>query len=245
MKKIVWPLPAAALLALAASAGGASAAGDAATAQVRRRPRRHGPACRGGQEGGRAQRHRPAARLGQLRRDDEGLRAEVRHQDQQRPARRQQPGRDQRRQAAQGPEARPRRVRPRHQRRAAQHRPARPLQGRDLGRHPRPAEGAERPLVQRLRRLHVDRLRRRQAAGDHGRQRPAEARLQGQGRAERQPDPGLRRLQRRHDGLARQRRLGRRHQARASTSSRSSSRPATSCRSTRPRPPSRRARPRS
>ena len=212
--------------------------------QVRRRPRRDGPARRRGQEGGRAQHHRPAARLGELRRDDEGLRAEVRHQDQQRPAGREQPGRDQRRQAAQGPEARPRRVRPRRQRGAAQHRPLRALQGRDLGRHPRPAEGAERPLVQRLRRLHVDRLR-RQAAGDHGRQRPAEARLQGQGGAERQPDPGLRRLQRGHDGLARQRRLGRRHQARASSSSRSSSRPATSCRSTRPRPPSPRARPRS
>ena len=38
--------------------------------------------------------------------------------------------------------------------------PARPLQGGDLGRHPGQPEGPRRPLVQRLRRLHLDRLQR-------------------------------------------------------------------------------------
>ena len=43
-------------------------------------------------------------------------------------------------------------------------------------------------------------------------QRPARLRLQGQGRPQRRPDPGRRGLQRRDDGLAGQRGLGRRHQ---------------------------------
>ena len=73
--------------------------------------------------------------------------------------------------------------------------------------------------------------------------RPAEARVQGHGRAERQPDERGRRLQRRGHGVAGERRLGRRHRRRASSSSSSSTRRATSCRSTRPRrrsPPGRR-----
>ena len=51
------------------------------------------------------------------------------------------------------------------------------------------------------------------------RRRPAQARLQGQGGAERQPDRGRRGLRRRADGLGRQRWHRRRHQPRASTSS--------------------------
>ena len=69
-------------------------------------------------------------------------------------------------------------------------------------------------LGQRLWRLHVDRLRRRQRARADHRGRPAEARIPRQGRAQRQPDPGGGRLPRRDDGVARQWRLGRRHRAR-------------------------------
>ena len=65
-------------------------------------------ADRGRQGGRRAQRHRAAAGLGELRQDDRDLRAEVRHRGQQRPAGREQPGRDQRRE----PAARPGRARP-------------------------------------------------------------------------------------------------------------------------------------
>ena len=50
-------------------------------------------------------------------------------------------------------------------------------------------QGPRRHLGQRLRRLHVDRLRLGQGAADHRRQRPAQARVQGQGRAQRRSRP--------------------------------------------------------
>ena len=71
-----------------------------------------------------------------------------------------------------------------------------------------------RHLGQRLRRLHVDRLRLGQGAAGHERQRPAQARVPGQGRAQRRPDPGRRGVLRRPDGGAVPGRLGRRHRAR-------------------------------
>ncbi len=89
-----------------------------------------------------------------------------------------------------------------------------PVPGPDLGRHPGRVQGRGRRLGQRLRRLHVDRLRLLAGARDRDPRRPAEARVQGQGRAQRRPDPGRCRVLRRGDGLDRQRRLGRRHQAR-------------------------------
>ena len=69
--------------------------------------------------------------------------------------------------------------------------------------------------------------------------------LQGQGRPERRPDRGRRRVQRRGHGLGRQRRLGRRHRARRRLLRASSTTPATCCRSTRPPRPSSPGRPRS
>ena len=66
---------------------------------------------------------------------------QVRHQGQLRPARRRQPGRDQRRQPAEGHRPRARRLRPRPVRRAGEHRHVRAVQGRDLGRHPRRVQG--------------------------------------------------------------------------------------------------------
>ena len=72
---------------------------------------------------------------------------------------------------------------------------------------------------------------------------PARPGLQGQGRPERQPDRGRRRVQRRGHGLGRQRRLGRRHRARRRLLQASSTTPATCCRSTRPPRPSSPGRP--
>ena len=77
----------------------------------------------------------------------------------------------------------------------------RALQGGHLGHDPRRQKDAERRLVQRLRRLHLDRLRRQDRPGlpDDVR-RPAQARVQGQGRAQRRPDQGRRRVRRRLRG---------------------------------------------
>ena len=113
-----------------------------------------------------------------------------------------------------GTDTRARRVRPRPVRGAGQHRDVRAVQGRDLGRHPGRLQGRRRHLGQRLRRLHVDRLRLRKVPDVTGLDDLLEPGVQGQGRAQRRPDPGRRRVQRRDDGLARQRRLGRRHRAR-------------------------------
>ena len=132
-----------------------------------------------------------------------------------------------------GTRQRARRLRPRPVRGAGQHRHVRALPGRDLRRHPRRAsrtpdgawvndyggymsigyDSAKVPDVTSL----ADLL---------------EARVQGQGRAQRRPDPGRRGVQRRDDGLDRQRRLRRRHRARRRLLQASSRRPATSCRST-------------
>ena len=100
-------------------------------------------ARRGGQEGGRAQRDRAAAGLGQLRRDHQGLRGQVRHQGQLRAAGRVQPGRDQRRQPAEGPSTRARRLRPRSVGGAGQHGDVRAVQGRDVRRHPGRLQGRQ------------------------------------------------------------------------------------------------------
>ena len=54
-----------------------------------------------------------------------------------------------------------------------------------FGRHRRGVQGSRRRLGQRLRRLHVHRLRLGQGAAGHERQRSAQARVQGQGRAQR------------------------------------------------------------
>ena len=72
-----------------------------------RRLRHHGRPRQGRPGRGRAQRHRPPAGLGQLRQHHQGVRGQVRHHGQLRPARRRQPGRDQRRQAAQGTDRAP------------------------------------------------------------------------------------------------------------------------------------------
>ena len=67
--------------------------------------------------------------------------------------------------------------------------PVRAVQGRDLGLHPGRPEGLRRPLDQRLRRLHLDRLQRQQGQGlpddDQGARQPD---VQGPGRAQRRPD---------------------------------------------------------
>ena len=75
-------------------------------------------------------------------------------------------------------------------------------------------------------------------------QRPAQAGVQGQGRAQRRPDAGRRRVLRRADGGAVARADRPTTSRRASSSSASSRRQATSCRSTRRRRPSSPARPR-
>ena len=173
---------------------------------------------------------------------------QVRHQDHQRQPRRLQPGRDQRRQAAQGPGPGARRARPRPVVRdlRGEGRPARPVQGRHLGQDPRRRQGRRRQLVLRLRRLRLDRLRPSEGpdAADVLR-RPAQARVQEPGRDQRQPDPGGRRVRR---GL--RRRAGQRRH-RSTTSSpgvdffKKLKQRATSCRSPARPPPCRAGRRRS
>ena len=90
------------------------------------RPRRHGRAGQGRAEGGDAQRHRAAARLGELRQHHHGLRGQVRHQGQLRAAGRSEPGRDRCRQPAQGHRQGTRRLRPGAVRRTGEHRHVRP-----------------------------------------------------------------------------------------------------------------------
>ena len=84
-------------------------------------------------------------------------------------------------------------------------------------------------LVQRLRRLHLHRLQ-RQARPElpHDVRRPAQARVQGPGRAQRRPHPGRGRVRRRLRGGAGQRRLASTTSSPASTSSARSRRAATS-----------------
>ena len=159
--------------------------------------RRHGRPGQGRAEGGQAQRHRAAPGLGQLRRDHRRVLGEVRHRGPLRPARRRQPGRDQRRRPAQGHRPRAGRLRPRPVGRPRQHRHVRAVQGGDLRRHPGRVQGPRRHVGQRLRRLHVHRLRlHRGPRGDLG-GRPARPGLQGQGRPQRRPDRGRCRVQRR------------------------------------------------
>ena len=77
-----WRSPRAPHRTTATTAAAAAAAERRRRRDVGRRPRRHGRAGQGGPEGGHAQRHRAAARLGQLRRHHQGVRGQVRHQGQ-------------------------------------------------------------------------------------------------------------------------------------------------------------------
>ena len=181
--------------------------------RLRRRPRRGDRRLGGRQErrhrdlGGRLRRHAAlvaAAKkegtlnaialprgLGQLRRDHRRLHEEVRDQDQRREPGRRQPGRDQRDHVTQGPGPRPRRGRPRQLLRAERRR------SRDCSPRTRSPRGptsppARRtphgPLVRRLRRLHLHRLRRQEGPGvPDDLRRPAQAPVQGPGRAQRRP----------------------------------------------------------
>ena len=104
------------------SDSGSGGGSDASDRDVRRGPRRHGRAGQGGQEGGRAQRHRAAARTGPTTpTSSRRFGDEVRHQGELRAAGRRQPGRDQRRQVAQGHDAGAGRLRPRPVRGAGEH----------------------------------------------------------------------------------------------------------------------------
>ena len=103
-----------------------------------------------------------------------------------------------------GTDRAPGRVRPRPVGGAREHLDVRAVQGGDLGRHPRRLQGRQRHLGQRLRRLHVDRLRLQQGA----RRSPASTTCSGpafKGKVALNGDPtaGRRRVQRRDDGLAR------------------------------------------
>ena len=177
---------------------------------VRRGLRGYGRTRCGRQGRGHAQRDRPASGLGELRRDDLHLRVQVRDQDQLGAARRQQPGRDQCGDPAEGHGPRAGRLRPGWQCGSRQPQHVRPLQGRRVGPDSRELEGSDRPVGERLHRLHVDRVQRRQGAGADHDHRPAQARVQGHGRPQRQPDAGFRGLQRRGHGHDRERWLGRR-----------------------------------
>ncbi len=87
---------------------------------------------------------------------------------------------------------------------------------------------AERRLGQRLRRLRLDRLQHQDRPElPHDVRRPAQARVQGPGRAQRRPDPGGVGVRGRVGGRPRQRRQPRQHPARASTSGARSRRRAT------------------
>ena len=127
------------------------------------------------------------------------------------PGQRVQPGGDRRRQEAEGPGHRSRHLRHRQLGRAGEHAVLRAVQADRLGRHPRRPEGEHRPLEGRLLRRHGRRLRRQQ---DQDRaedvRRPAEARVQGRRRAERQPDAGRGRRGRRRVRRPAERRNARR-----------------------------------
>ena len=165
---------------------------------LRRGVRRHGRAGRGGQEGGHAQRHRAAAGLGQLRRDHQGLQAKYGIKVNSR-----QPDATSQDEINAAKQLKGQATAPRTSSTSAQRwrwpTPTMfaPYKVATLDDIPAELKDAERHLGQRLRRLHVDRLRRRQGAGADQRRRPAQARVQGQGRAQRRPDPGRRRVRRR------------------------------------------------
>ena len=132
---------------------------------LRRRLRRPGRAGRGGQEGGHAPRHRAAAGLGQLRRDHQGVRGEVRHQDRERePGRAPAPTR-----STPSRPARARTAPPTCSTSASPSRSAVPpracsrrTRSQTFDKIPDGQKDADRALVQRLRRLHLHRLRRQE-----------------------------------------------------------------------------------
>ncbi len=171
----------------------------------------NGRAGRGGEVGGSAHRHRAAARLVRLWRSDRRLQGEVWPRGQRTQSRRRFGRRsrgDQGQQGQQGPAGarRDRRrpvVRPLRQGR----RPAGALQGLDLGDDSRFGQGRRRLLARRLLRRAVLRRERRHREERADRlARPAEARIQGLGRARGRPahlEPG-------DDGRLRRRPLERR-----------------------------------
>ena len=125
---------------------------------------RHGRAGGRREQGGRPQRHRAAARLGELRRHPQGLRGQVpADQGHVGAARREQQGRDQRGEHAEGQPNAPDVFDVGQSIANANRVDLRALQGRDLRGHPRQPQGPERRLDERLRRLHVDRVQRQGA----------------------------------------------------------------------------------
>ena len=105
-------------------------------------------------------------RLGQLRRPDRRLHQEVRHQDRRREPRRLQPGRDQRVTSRKGQDRAPDVVDlgSSFALSAARQGLLAPYKVAAFDDIPDGAEGRRRPLVQRLRRLHLHRLRRQEAS---------------------------------------------------------------------------------
>ena len=138
----------------------------------------------------------------------------------QRPARRLQRRRDHRGQEPQGPVQGARRLRPQRRRRR---RPTRamfaPYKVATFAEVPAKLKDADGTVGQRLRRLHEHRLRPAKLPAVDHRVRPAQAAVQGQGRPQRRPDQGRRRLQRRAYGRRSPRAARPTTSARASTSS--------------------------
>ena len=177
--------------------------------------RRHGRPRQGRPGGGRAQRHRAAARLGQLRRDHLDLRGEVRHRGQLRPARRA-PRQDEINAANDlaGTDRAPDVFDLGQSVALANTDMFAPYQVETWDDIPAEFKDADGTWVNDYggyMSIGYDSAKVPDVTSLAG---PAQARVQGQGRPQRRPDPGRRRLQRRDDGRDRQRRLGRRHRPR-------------------------------
>ena len=170
--------------------------------------------------------------LGQLRRDHQGFSDKVRHQGQLGPARRRQPGRDQRRQPAERDKSTAPDVFDLGQSVAlANTGDVRAVQGGDVRRHP------DRSI----------RIPTASGSNDYGGYmsigydsakvpdhiecgRPdSKPEFKGEGRAQRRPDPGRRRVHGRDDGRGRQGRVARRHRPRRRLLPEAQARRATSC----------------
>ena len=199
------------------------------------RGRRHGRAGRGGEGGGHAQRHRAAARLGQLRRDHQGVHGQVRHQGQLGEPRGHQPGRDQRRPAARHPGPRAGRARPRPVvRQQATSPSSRRTRWRRGTRSPPANKDANGAWVNDYGGFISIGCNAKLVADlpDDAR-RPGQARVRGPGRAQRRPDAGGVRVRRRLGGARWPTAASlRRHRARRRRAGASSPRAATCSRST-------------
>ena len=220
---------------VAAACGGGSSNSAAKTATNAAAHGRHGRARRGRQGRRRAQRHRPAAGLGELQGRPRRVQGEV-PQDQGRraAARRQQPAGDRR-----GQEPTPA---PTRRPTCSTSRPPSPRRTLPMFAPYQVAAWADIPANLKeptglcfsdyagFMSVGCD-AKKVAAAGD--RRGHAQARVQGHDRAQRQPEDGGGRPQRRRDGGARERRLGRRHLQGRRLLQRSSTRRATCCRSTR------------